>query len=114
MALWCQGLAGPRRAPDADGILEIVRQIGCLQLDPIQALARSHILVLWSRLGGYEPTDVDRLVWEERKLFEYWAHAASIVPTEEYPLHEPRMRGYRRGATPGTPGFARGCARTTG
>jgi uncharacterized protein YcaQ len=87
-----QGLAGPR----PDDLLPLVRELGCLQLDPISVVARSHQLVLWSRLGAYDTAELDRLLWEERSLFEYWAHAASIVLTENYPLHRLRMQDLRR------------------
>jgi uncharacterized protein YcaQ len=60
-------------------------------------VARSHLLVLWSRLGGYSPADLDRLIYEERRLFEYWAHVASIVLTEDYPIHHWWMRSYVSG-----------------
>jgi len=92
MAITCQFLAGPRLAPGAETILEVVRRLAYLQLDPISAVERSHILVLWSRFGTYDPVLLDRLLWEERQLFEYWAHAAAIVPTADYPLHAWRMR----------------------
>ena len=65
--------------------MDVVRDLGCLQLDPISAVARSHLLVLWSRLGVYDLADLDRLIYEDRQLFEYWAHVASIVLTEDYP-----------------------------
>jgi hypothetical protein len=71
-----------------------VRELGCLQLDPISAVARSHLLVLWSRLGAYDPADLDALLWEEKRFFEYWAHCASIVLTEDYPIHSEMMRRY--------------------
>lgn len=87
-----QGLAGPR----PDDLLPLVRELGCLQLDPISVVARSHQLVLWSRLGPYDTAELDRLLWKERSLFEYWAHAASIVLTENYPLHRLRMQDLRR------------------
>ncbi len=91
-----QGLDGGTRAkPDARAMLDLVRQIGCLQLDPTSAVARSHLLVLWSRLGVFDSADLDHLLWNERHLFEYWAHAASIVLTEDYPIHHHQMRSYR-------------------
>jgi len=81
-------------------MLDVIRQLGCLQLDPVSAVTPSHRLVLWSRLGNYAQSDLDRLLWEERSLFEYWAHAASIVLTEDYPIHRELMRRYARGETP--------------
>ncbi len=71
-----------------------MHDLGCLQLDPISAVTRSHLLVLWSRLGVYDPAHLDTLLWQERRLFEYWAHAASIVLTEDYPLHSHMMLKY--------------------
>ncbi|MFI6325441.1 winged helix-turn-helix domain-containing protein [Nonomuraea sp. NPDC050556] len=72
---------------------DVLRALRCLQLDPINVVARSHQLVLRSRLGA---VDIDALLWEERSLFEYWAHAASIVLTEDYPIHRLMMSRYPR------------------
>ena len=98
LAVAAQGLAGERpAAPGAADILALVRRLGCLQLDPLRAVERSHLLVLWSRLGPFDPAALDTLLWQERSLFEYWAHAASIVLTEEYPVHHLFMRRYAAG-----------------
>jgi hypothetical protein len=86
LAITQQRLAGPPAAPDADALLDIVRAIGCLQLDPIGAVARSHTLALFSRAGPYDLAHLDRLLWRDRSLFEYWAHGASLVLTEDYPI----------------------------
>jgi uncharacterized protein len=94
LAIVAQGLAGPRPHADAAGIMEVVGRLGCLQLDPINIVARSHLLVLWSRLGSYDQGLLDLLLWQERRLFEYWAHAASIVLMQDYPIHQMRMRSY--------------------
>jgi uncharacterized protein YcaQ len=91
LAVTRQGLAGARFAPNAEGIMAQVRDLGCLQLDPINVVARSHLLGLWSRLGAYDSADLTRLLYTERSLFEYWAHCASIVPTEDYPIHRLMM-----------------------
>jgi uncharacterized protein YcaQ len=85
------------RRVEASDILGVVRDLGCLQLDPIGVVERSHLLVLWSRLGNYDRAELDKLLWQERRLFEYWAHAASIVLTEDYPIHHLWMRGYPNG-----------------
>ena len=77
--------------------MEVVRDLGCLQLDPIAVVARSHLLVLAARLGPFDPGILDRLLWQDRALFEYWAHRASIVLTEDYPIHNHLMRMYGSG-----------------
>jgi uncharacterized protein YcaQ len=88
LAVARQRLSGPRpKHVTATQIHQVVRAIGCLQLDPTAIVARSHLLVLFSRLGPYDPNLVDRLLWEQRRLYEYWAHQASIVPTEDRALH---------------------------
>lgn len=89
-----QRLAGPPPDPTPENLLHVVRDLGCVQIDPISAVERTHRLVLFSRVGHYDRAHFDQLLWQERKLFEYWAHCASIVLTEDYPLHSPMMRDY--------------------
>jgi uncharacterized protein YcaQ len=72
----------------ATSVLDIVRRLGFLQIDPISTVAPPQQLVLWSRLGAYETAELDRLLWEEKKLFE---SAAFIRPIEDYPLIRARM-----------------------
>ncbi|MEV6901211.1 crosslink repair DNA glycosylase YcaQ family protein [Amycolatopsis sp. NPDC051372] len=93
LAISSQHLDGP----GARGVGEVLNTLRCLQLDPITVVAHSHHLVLRSRLRTYDPAELDTLLWDERRLFEYWAHAASIVLTEDYPLHQALMRGYPAG-----------------
>ena len=78
----------------AEGILDVVRRAGALQIDPISTVAPPQHLVLWSRLGPFDRTELDRLLWEERKLFEW---GAFIWPIEDFPLIQARMRR-RRGS----------------
>jgi len=88
LAVARQRLSGPRPQPiTTDHIHELVQAIGCLQLDPTAVVARNHLLVVFSRLGPFDPKLVDALLWDERRLYEYWAHRASIVPTEDRALH---------------------------
>jgi uncharacterized protein YcaQ len=77
----------------ARGVLETVRRLGFLQLDPIATVAPAQQLVLWSRLGRYDPGELDRLLWVERKLFEW---NAFIWPIESLPLIRARTRRHRR------------------
>jgi len=72
----------------AAGVLDTVRKLGFLQIDPISTVAPPQLLVLWSRLGPFEAAELDRLLWEERKLFEW---NAFIRPIEDYPLIRARM-----------------------
>jgi uncharacterized protein len=90
-----QRLAGPRPAvAGPEALMATVTDLASLQLDPISVVARSHLLVLWSRLGRYDPADVEALLWRERRLFEYWTHAAAIVCTDDLPIHSLLMRRY--------------------
>jgi uncharacterized protein YcaQ len=97
LAVASQQLANHTAAADKSALLAVIRELGCLQVDPINVVARSPLLVLWSRLGSYDTADLGTLLWQDKLLFEYWAHAASIVLTEDYPLYEPRMRSFARG-----------------
>jgi uncharacterized protein YcaQ len=71
-------------------VLRAVRRMGALQIDTIHVVARSPYLVLWSRLGSYEPRWLDELL-AEGHIFEYWSHEACFLPAEDYPLYRHRM-----------------------
>ena len=100
LAITRQRLTDVRPKANAQGIMDILRDIRCIQIDPIRAVERTQFLVLWSRLGPYDPSHLDTLLWQERALFEYWAHAASIVLTEDYPLHRAQMQRFAQGDHP--------------
>jgi uncharacterized protein len=78
-------------APKGTGILDVVRHVGYLQLDPTNSIARNHLLVLWSRLGNYDEAELERLRWETRELYEY---SAAIVPVSDHPIHATSMRRF--------------------
>ncbi len=92
-----QGLLFPPEVPaqKAD-VLKTVQRIGALQLDTIHVVARSQYIVLWSRLGCYVPAWLDELL-AEGKLFEYWSHAACLLPVDDYPLYRRIMLDGLRG-----------------
>jgi uncharacterized protein len=77
----------------ARGVLETVRRLGFLQVDPIATVSTPQQLVLWSRVGPFDPRELDRLLWVERKLFEW---NAFIWPVESLPLIKALMRRNRR------------------
>ena len=80
----------------ATGVLDTVRRLGFLQIDPIATVATPQELVLWSRLGAFDRGELDRLLWAERQLFEW---NALIWPIESLPMVRAWMRAYRRANT---------------
>ncbi|HEV2787327.1 MAG TPA: crosslink repair DNA glycosylase YcaQ family protein [Solirubrobacteraceae bacterium] len=70
----------------------MTQRIGCLQLDPVSAVARSPLLVLFARLGPVRDEALERAAYERRVLFDAWAHEASLVATADLPLHRWAMR----------------------
>ena len=97
IALAAQGFDRPRPqgAVDIRHIRRAIRQMGLLQLDFVNVLVPAHYLVLYSRLGAYERARLHHLVYQRREFIEQWAHEASIVPVERWPLLEYRRREYR-------------------
>jgi uncharacterized protein YcaQ len=91
-----QHLARPRATPLTPGRLaRFVEDVGGLQIDSINVLDRAHYLTVWSRFGPYDRKRLDRLVYHRRLLFEYWAHAACLVPTSMLPWWRRAMLDYR-------------------
>jgi uncharacterized protein YcaQ len=100
LAVYKQGLhrrptAGGARSGGREALLESIRRIGLLQLDGVSVVARSHYLVMLSRVGAYDPAELDALLYPERCLFEGWAHAACLIPIEDYPYFLPRLLAER-------------------
>jgi uncharacterized protein YcaQ len=73
----------------ARGVLKTVRRLGFLQLDPISSVAPPQHLVLWSRLGAFDTAELDRLIWQQRKLVEW---RAFVYPIEDLPMLRAFMR----------------------
>jgi len=97
LMLAAQGLAHlPPQPAEKKDVLATIRRLGALQIDTIHVVARSPYLVLWSRLGDYNPTWLDELL-AEGALFEYWSHAMCFLPIEDYPLHRRMMLDGARG-----------------
>ncbi|RAJ72474.1 MULTISPECIES: crosslink repair DNA glycosylase YcaQ family protein [unclassified Streptomyces] len=93
IALRAQGFLGaPNRAAGVRGVL---RHLGAVQLDTISVLARSHELIPYARLGAVGRKKVEQAYWTGTHAFEYWSHAACILPIEEWPHFAFRRRAYR-------------------
>ncbi|MFF7375604.1 winged helix-turn-helix domain-containing protein [Streptomyces massasporeus] len=93
IALRAQGFLG---APDRrSGVRGVLRHLGAIQLDTISVLARSHELVPYARLGAVGRRTVEDAYWQDTHSFEYWSHAACILPIEEWPHFAFRRRAYR-------------------
>jgi uncharacterized protein len=91
-----QHLARPRaRALTAARLVRFAEDVGGIQLDSINVLDRAHYLTVWSRFGPYDRATLDRLVYRRRVLFEYWAHAACLVPTSTARWWRRAMLDYR-------------------
>ena len=95
LAVVKQGLH--RRPPVAgkQALLDAIRQIGLLQLDTIHVVARSHYLVMLSRVGVYDRAHLDALLYPDRCLFEQWAHAACLIPVEDFQYFAPAILARR-------------------
>jgi uncharacterized protein YcaQ len=106
LALHTQGLTTTNyreSAPTLSAITKIVEQLNCVQIDTLNLVQRSHYLVLWSRLGSYNPADFDALIYskEHRLLFEGWQRVASIIPLKDYRYQLPRMERMRQNHSEG-------------
>jgi len=93
LALGAQGLAKPRpKGPIGRRHLRaVVDAIGTIQLDAINVVARTQFIVPFSRLGAYDVTHLQKLTGAHGELFEYWAHAACLLPVADEPLFRWRM-----------------------
>jgi uncharacterized protein len=95
MTLRAQGFVGTegRRG----GVPAMVRRLGAVQLDTISVLTRSHELVAYARLGPVPRDRIERAYWHPRRpaAFEYWSHAACVLPIEEWPYYAFRRRALR-------------------
>jgi uncharacterized protein len=98
IAIAAQGFTFKKSAPGTRQLLNAVRQLGAIQIDSVNVLVRTQYLPLFSRFGAYDRTFFERLAYRSpRKLLEYWAHEASFVPIERYPLFRWRMARAAKG-----------------
>jgi uncharacterized protein YcaQ len=94
LAVASQGF-GPRPArPTIDHLRRLAARIHAFQIDSVNVLARAHYVPAFARLGPYPVAALDALAYEKRELFEYWGHAACLLPLSLYPLLRYRMDKY--------------------
>jgi uncharacterized protein YcaQ len=100
IALAAQGFdrKRPKSAGDIRHIRRTINQIGLLQLDYVNVLIPAHYLILYSRLGAYPRQRLHELVYRRREFIEQWAHEASIVPADAWPLLRHRRDEFRPSA----------------
>lgn len=93
IAIRAQGLSSerPETPVTLDDVSRSIRVMGLLQIDSVNVCVRSHYMPLFSRLGNYDQELLDQLAYEEKSIFETWAHAACFVPIEDYRLFRQRM-----------------------
>lgn len=94
IAIAAQGLDRRPNTVDQTTLQQTIQRMQIVQIDTINVVARAPYFVLWSRLGDYDPAWFDQLQYPAGQLFEYWAHAASFLPIELFPLLRPAMLRY--------------------
>ncbi|HTT16837.1 MAG TPA: crosslink repair DNA glycosylase YcaQ family protein [Thermoplasmata archaeon] len=95
LAIAKQRLDGRRASrPSREAIVELVRSLPYVQWDPVSVVAPSHLLSLWARLGAFAPAELERLLWQEKRLFLHWTPIASLVAMDDFPLYASLMRRY--------------------
>jgi uncharacterized protein YcaQ len=106
IALGAQGFAEqrPPSPPSRRHLAKVLSRTQLLQLDSVNVAVRAHYMPIFSRIGAYPTTLVDDAAWapsakRPRMLVEYWAHVASLIPVEDWPLLRRRMRTYQSADT---------------
>ncbi|RWF64612.1 winged helix-turn-helix domain-containing protein [Mesorhizobium sp. M4B.F.Ca.ET.215.01.1.1] len=100
IALGAQGFTDPQPGgtPDRRHLARVLSRTGLLQIDSVSAVVRAHYMPLYSRLGPYPLSLLDNAaLTRKRTVFEYWAHEASFLPVETWPLLRWRMQRAEQG-----------------
>jgi len=78
----------------AANLMRFAEATGGIQLDSINVVERAHLLTVWSRFGAFDRRRLERLIYDHRVLFEYWAHAACLVSTRDFAAWRRAMLDY--------------------
>lgn len=94
VTLYAQGFIGAEAR--RGGVAGVLRRVGAVQLDTISVLARSHELVAYARLGAIARRRIEAAYWHPTRpaAFEYWSHAACVLPLAEWPYYAFRRRAF--------------------
>lgn len=103
LAVAAQGFGKKPSKPNIGHVRKLASKVHAFQIDSVNVLVRSHYLPAFARLGPYPMQAIDTLAYKRRELFEFWTHAACLLPIELYPLLRYRMLAHRE-ASPWTPG----------
>ncbi len=96
LILASSGLASPNpTSPDVRHFRRVMRDLDLIQLDSVNVSARTHYWVFFARIGSYSQARLDDWLWRSGEHFEYWAHEASILPQDRFPLMTHRMTSDR-------------------
>ena len=92
LAVASQGFGKRPATPSLDHVRKLAAKIHAFQIDSVNVVTRAHYVPAFARLGPYRSDVIDTLAYRKRELFEYWGHAASLLPLALYPLVRYRMR----------------------
>lgn len=95
LALSSQLLLNEHPVKTKKDLLKIIDQLGYIQIDTISIVERAHKHVLWTRFPDYKNLLLDELIDRDRKVFEFWDHAASYIPMEHFRFSLPRKKRYK-------------------
>src|SRR5262252_8227487 len=91
LAIASQGFGARPPSPSVRHIRSLAARVHAFQIDSVNVLVRAHYVPAFARLGPYPMDALDTLAYRTRELFEYWGHAACLLPNELYPLVRYRM-----------------------
>lgn len=80
------------------GVLDVIKTLSYVQLDTINVIERAHHHTLFNRVSDYKPKMLNELLAKDKTIWEYWAHAASYIPIEDYPFYKHRMQNFPNGS----------------
>ncbi len=97
LALHASLLYGKPKLPKGkDGVEEAIKHLGYTQIDTISVIARAHHHTLWTRCQDYKPESLDQLLADDKRIFEYWGHAMSYLPIEDYRFYTHAFKRFNK------------------